>query len=606
MEKSKELQELFNNYQNLSEEQLMQLLGLIIKQEKEKMGLSFPVRLEIDYDEVGKRCAGGDSSLVYNEEEKRYEYAIRLNGQEWYKQYLANRGKVHKYGNMTFDSSLDSLYNLIARLCHEMRHAYQNEVTRVKKNIMDINALTWLKEALVVTDDEFYRKNYANMSRENDAFNYQYTEALEYIKTYTSIELDNPEFFATLQETLKNNQQANVKPVDELFFVVNGKLVKNTEYFNEHMVEAFEINGITSDILNNSILRYEYNQDGTKKTLNQLLQDKQSAIDGIDKTVFDYQQQVERIDSIYDSIIQNDSKLRAQAQQGKETIEHQPGYSREENGTSITEKQQQVLKDYSGKVIGNRVMTSIYDMEKGSELIDTIGELETDDETYKISDKQQVYGGELQVRRKELTKFNKNTGANEQIAYQKDKNGNEMVYRIVEGKLSFKMTKNARGTTMEYYDNGQLVDTYEYDENGEALIGIEGIEQIDEDYIEKYFDDNVPYFEAENSDLQMQFQTVDIKKLGKETLDMQQDTTTLDEVEKQMEEQEVEINQYGEIIRKGRTMGRFDLGGSTSEYAEQTLSEFVDALENGALDDKSRKKRDVEFKVEKGDDNYVK
>lgn len=40
MIKKKEIQELFDNYRNLSEEQLMQLLGLIIKEEKEKMKLS--------------------------------------------------------------------------------------------------------------------------------------------------------------------------------------------------------------------------------------------------------------------------------------------------------------------------------------------------------------------------------------------------------------------------------------------------------------------------------------------------------------------------------------------------------------------------------------
>ena len=38
MQKNKELQELFNNYKNLSEEQLDRLLGLILKQEKEKLG----------------------------------------------------------------------------------------------------------------------------------------------------------------------------------------------------------------------------------------------------------------------------------------------------------------------------------------------------------------------------------------------------------------------------------------------------------------------------------------------------------------------------------------------------------------------------------------
>ena len=100
-------------------------------------------------------------------------------------------------------------------------------------------------------------------------------------------------------------------------------------------------------------------------------------------------------------------------------------------------------------------------------------------------------------------------------------------------------------------------------------------------------------------------QTSFTQKLGKETLDMQKDIETLDNVEKQMEEQEMEINQFGEIIRKGKSMGGFDLGETTSEYASQTLNEFVHDLENGNLNDKNQKKKDDEFKVEKGDDDYI-
>ena len=100
-------------------------------------------------------------------------------------------------------------------------------------------------------------------------------------------------------------------------------------------------------------------------------------------------------------------------------------------------------------------------------------------------------------------------------------------------------------------------------------------------------------------------QTSFTQKLGKETLDMQQNTESLDDVEKQMEEQEFEINQSGEIIRKERTTGRFDLSGSTSEYATQTLNEFMQNLDNGDLDDESKKKKEDDFKVEKGDDDYI-
>ena len=114
--------------------------------------------------------------------------------------------------------------------------------------------------------------------------------------------------------------------------------------------------------------------------------------------------------------------------------------------------------------------------------------------------------------------------------------------------------------------------------------------------------------DRDNEEIQYQEteqENVSTQKLGKETLDMQQDTQTIDDVEKQMEEQEFEINQSGEIIRKGRTTGRFDIDGTTSEYVTQTLNEFMQNLENGNFDEESKKKKDDDFKVEKGDDDYI-
>ena len=77
-----------------------------------------------------------------------------------------------------------------------MRHAYQNEQTHMKSDLSN-------------------------------------PEALDYIRSYTTIERDNPEFFATLKSTLDRNQKENVKPLEELTFIVNGKKVKATEFFKK-------------------------------------------------------------------------------------------------------------------------------------------------------------------------------------------------------------------------------------------------------------------------------------------------------------------------------------------------------------------------------------
>lgn len=539
MQKNSELQQLFSNYKNLSEDQLDRLIALVVKQEKEELGLTLPVELKIDYDELSQNSAGGDSTLDFDETTQQYHYTIRLNGNEWYKQYLLNRNQTHQNGDMTFESSLDSLYNLIARVCHEMRHAYQNEQTHVRKDLSNPEALVWLKQELVVPDENFYREphNYSNMPREVDAFNYQYQEALNYIRNYTNIEIDNPHFFATLQETLNRNQRENVKSLEELTFIVNGKEIKTTEYFNQNMPDSMKAQGITPDIIENSILRYEYNSNYRKKSFEQLMTDKQKMIDGLDDKLPNYIHLVKRIEAIYDSIISNDVELQKQQKDTNKDTQ-QPGYSREENGTSYIERQQQVLKDASGNEIGNRTITWNTDTQRGTESIETVGTLKNSDGQYSMKEISETLGGELQLHRRELTNHNKNTGEKEQFVYQKDSKGNETYFRTVNGKLTCKIVKTEKGFTIDTFDKGQPLDTFEYDKDGTAIYGMPGIDTLESDYVEHFFDSHVPYFEAENRALNIQrTQTVDTQKLGRETLEEQRDTASKDDVENDMETQ---------------------------------------------------------------------
>jgi len=301
------------------------------------------------------------------------------------------------------------------------------------------------------------------------------------------------------------------------------------------MLASMKEQGITPEIIENSILRYEYNSDYTKKTLEQLMADKQKMIEGLDSKSPNYIHLVKKIEMIYDSIISNDVELQKQQKDGKKDMQ-QPGYSREENGTSYTEKQQQVLKDASGKEIGNRTITWNTDTQKGKESIETVGILENNDGNYSMREVSETLGGELQLHRREFTNHNKNTGEKEQYVYQKDSKGNETYFRTVNGKLTCKIVKTDKGFTIDTFDKGQPLDTFEYDNKGNAIFGMPGIDSISSDYVEHFFDSHVPYFEAENRELNMQ-QTVDTQKLGRESLDEQRDTVAKTAVESEMEEQ---------------------------------------------------------------------
>ena len=178
------------------------------------------------------------------------------------------------------------------------------------------------------------------------------------------------------------------------------------------------------------------------------------------------------------------------------------GFNRNENGNIYTEKTEQVLKDYSGKEIGTRVISDIEDIENKTRTVETIGELENEDGKYSLKEVSRGNGTEIEHQRKDMSVDNKLTGQKEQYAYQKDNKGNELFYKVVDGKTTYRMVKNPRGTTIENYDsNGNLSDVFEYDADGKALTAMGDIQEIDENYLENFFDSQVPYFEAENRDL---------------------------------------------------------------------------------------------------------
>lgn len=182
---------------------------------------------------------------------------------------------------------------------------------------------------------------------------------------------------------------------------------------------------------------------------------------------------------------------------------HQTGYTRTEKDGVVTEEISQSLKDYSGKPIGSRTITEQYD-DKGTRTVETTGEIENEDGKYTIAEFGRA-GEDGETIRKQMTKDNKITGEKEEFSYQKDEKG-ETYSRKSNGQMTFKITKTGKGITIDEYRNGQPYATYEYDENGRAIegMGMPETEQLDENYVENFFDSQVPYFEAENRDLPKQ------------------------------------------------------------------------------------------------------
>ena len=213
------------------------------------------------------------------------------------------------------------------------------------------------------------------------------------------------------------------------------------------------------------------------------------------------QQSTEPYINEYGEIIRPDN-----AQKTVDTDEHSAGYTRTDEDGVITEETTQVLKDYSGKQIGNRTSVEKYDLNVlgGNRTVETNLVIENEDGKYKISEFGRAdENGEL--IKKQMIKDNKITGEKEEFSYQKNEKG-ETAVRKSNGQITYKITKTDKGISIDQYRNGQPYATYEYDENGKAIdgLGMADIEQLDENYVENFFDIQIPYFEADSRNLQSQ------------------------------------------------------------------------------------------------------
>jgi len=303
-----ELKQLFENHKNLSEDELQKLIVSVIKSEKNRLGIQHPIIFTQGFD----NSCGGDCKIEYNEELKRDEIHISISYQNLIWNYLNNRNNV----NSVSDRSLETLYNLVETICHEMKHAYQLE-KMLSKDITHDQALTWLKERLVLSyvDQKVYDSNHDNWSQEKDSYNYQFDRALDYIQRYCNLEQISQQQYESLLHLSDSKKKSKIQDPENLYIEVNGQSIKLEEFLNQQM--SVVIQKLPEQTITSTILRYEYNTDKTKKTYLELMQDKQTLIEKLDKSLPNYQQQVQRIEHIYNTIIKKDKDLQVQQQRSQ-------------------------------------------------------------------------------------------------------------------------------------------------------------------------------------------------------------------------------------------------------------------------------------------------
>lgn len=309
---------------------------------------------------------------------------------------------------------------------------------------------------------------------------------------------------------------------------------------------------------------------------------------------------------------------------------------------TYTDKEQSPLIDEKGNVIGEQESIELLYIEDGRRQVQTNSSVENENGIYNFETV-----SEGTIEKLTLMIENKLSGNREKIQYFNE-DGKETYMYMENGVIGEKVTKTERGTTIDVYKDGKPYETYEYDENGKAIIQMAGIEQLPEDYVKRCFENVIPEYEIVlhkepeeiyaldeinqeqvNENIE---QKVSTQKLGKETVDIQKDVEKMDSVQQQLnehmqeqtrsQEEKFEINEFGEIIRQSeensfknetqqqgkersfREKLRFDTRTSTDEQVDKVLNQFEKDLENGVFEQEETEKK-YSHKVENGDNDYI-
>lgn len=169
------------------------------------------------------------------------------------------------------------------------------------------------------------------------------------------------------------------------------------------------------------------------------------------------------------------------------------------NDMNFSEHLSQEILDYNEKIIGTRVIDESYSYENGNRSIISVDRLENEDGVFTITSEQIGIGDELLSQSQEMKKDNKHTGEMEFFRYSKNSKS-ELFFHQINGENTIRIYKNMTGTTLEYYSNNIITNSYEYDMDGQPVFGDPNVPVLSENYIIDYMNAYIPYFHCSSID----------------------------------------------------------------------------------------------------------
>ena len=296
----------YNNSNNLTLKEIKDFIKKIIDIEIKRLNIETPIEILFLYksnlDYVGalvpNYLESSNNRFVFPLKTNKYTLEINQKDLEYF--YEISKDKKNNVGDILIPQTLNFLSMVVSLCSHEVRHAYQSE--QIKNNKLDeIETILWLKQLIVRNFfEDIYDLNYDNYFTEQDSNAYQHQLSFEMLDKYSMLSNINLEKY---KKYLKDKQIVPCidKKIDVLYKEIDNKKVKRVA--TAYVIELFNkiVKQLPKEYISNSLLKYEYNNDGTKKTYIELMKEKEY-----------YKQNGQNYDELYDFIINCDYNLQVQ------------------------------------------------------------------------------------------------------------------------------------------------------------------------------------------------------------------------------------------------------------------------------------------------------
>jgi hypothetical protein len=150
------------------------------------------------------------------------------------------------------------------------------------------------------------------------------------------------------------------------------------------------------------------------------------------------------------------------------------------------------IVDDNNQYIGSHMLKEESDLVNAIEKVEVIETFTIDSKKYTFKTSSFIIGDE---KSSEITLDinNKANNSNEKLTISIDKNDN-IIYKYMDNStIKEKFIKNKRGTTLDFFDEkGQPLETYNYDQNGNAIVKFAGHEKLADNFIFEALNNAIP------------------------------------------------------------------------------------------------------------------